>query len=226
MILDQVEILSRLILAILLGGLVGWERESHSRPAGFRTNVLVCLGSALIMIVSIKFYTLFQASRTNDPGRIAAQVVSGIGFLGAGTIIREGFSVKGLTTAAGLWAVAGVGLAVGAGFYFSSISATVLIIITLTILSIIERNIVQNGGEEALRIKAYDQPGQIGKIGSALGDYDVQIIDVSIDHIDNEPNIYINLRVRLPADFEYSQVISHLTQTDGVIQVELKDNSS
>lgn len=225
MILNYVDILSRLVLAVLLGGMVGWERESNSRPAGFRTNILVCLGSALIMIVSLKFYGLFEAARSNDPGRIAAQVVSGIGFLGAGTIIREGFAVKGLTTAAGLWAIAGVGLAVGAGFYFSAISATVLIIMTLTILSFIEKKITQGSREKNLRIKAYDQPGEIGKIGSVLGDHNVHILDLSIDHIRNEPNIYINLRVRLPGDFDANQVIPHLTQTTGVIQVELKNDS-
>jgi putative Mg2+ transporter-C (MgtC) family protein len=178
------------------------------------------------MIVSIKIYSLFQASRAVDPSRIAAQVVSGIGFLGAGTIIREGFSVKGLTTAASLWAVAGVGLAVGAGFYFSSISGTVLIFLTLTILNTIEHNIAIKAGSRSLRIKVFDQPGEVGRIGSVLGDYDVHIIDLSIDHIHNEPNIYINLQVRVPGDLDQNQVIQHLAQTTGVIQVEWKETGS
>ncbi|SJZ65101.1 MgtC/SapB family protein [Selenihalanaerobacter shriftii] len=225
-ILSQTEIFLRLLLATLLGGLVGWERESNSRPAGFRTNILVCIGSALIMIVSIKLYVLFQASRAADPSRIAAQVVSGIGFLGAGTIIREGFSVKGLTTAASLWAVAGVGLAVGAGFYFSSISGTVLIILTLSILNTVEHSIAQKSGLKNLRIKVFDQPGEVGKLGSVLGDYNIHIIDVSIDHIRNEPNIYVNLQARVPSDVNQNQVIQHLAQTSGVIQVEWKDSGS
>lgn len=225
-ILSQTEIFLRLLLATLLGGLVGWEREVNSRPAGFRTNILVCIGSALIMLVSIKIYDLFKAARVVDPGRIAAQVVSGIGFLGAGTIIREGFSVKGLTTAASLWAIAGVGLAIGAGFYFSAITGTILIILTLSILNTIEHNIASQSGLKNLRIKVFDQPGEVGKIGSVLGDYDVHIVDVSIDHIRNEPNIYVNLRVRVPTDFNQNQVIQHLAQTTGVIQVEWKENGS
>ncbi|KXS40867.1 MULTISPECIES: MgtC/SapB family protein [unclassified Candidatus Frackibacter] len=216
----------RLLLATLLGGLIGWERESNSRPAGFRTNILVCVGAALIMVVSIGLYHLFQSSRAADPSRIAAQVVSGIGFLGAGTIIREGFSVKGLTTAASLWAVAGVGLAVGAGFYFSAISGTVLIFLTLSILNTIEHNIAQKSGLRNLRVKVFDQPGEVGKIGSVLGDYNVHIVDVSIDHIRNEPNIYVNLQVRVPDDLNQNQVIQHLAQTTGVIQVEWKEGGS
>lgn len=225
-IISEVEIFLRLLLATLLGGLVGWEREVNSRPAGFRTNILVCIGSALIMVVSIKLHVLFAASRAVDAARIAAQVVSGIGFLGAGTIIREGFSVKGLTTAASLWAVAGVGLAVGAGFYFSSITGTILIILTLSILNTIEHNIASKSGLKSLRVKVFDQPGEVGKIGSVLGNYDVHIVDVSIDHIRNEPNIYVNLKVRVPSDLNENQVIQHLAQTTGVIQVEWNETGS
>ena len=99
----------RLFAAILFGGLIGLERESHKRPAGFRTHILVCVGSALIMIISQYAFLEFSGKLGYDPGRIAAQVISGIGFLGAGTILREGSSVKGLTTAASLWVVARCG---------------------------------------------------------------------------------------------------------------------
>ncbi|NLN06375.1 MAG: MgtC/SapB family protein, partial [Firmicutes bacterium] len=103
------ELILRLFVSVLLGGLVGLERERHNRPAGLRTHILVCLGSALIMIVSFAgFSGTFGFS--GDPARIAAQVVSGIGFLGAGTILRQGGFVRGLTTAASLWVVAAVGL--------------------------------------------------------------------------------------------------------------------
>ncbi|MGM0470686.1 MAG: MgtC/SapB family protein [Bacillota bacterium] len=213
-----------MILATLLGGLVGWERENHSRPAGFRTNILVCLGSALIMIVSIELYNFFQASRVNDPGRIAAQVVSGIGFLGAGTIIREGFTVKGLTTAAGLWAIAGVGLAAGAGFYFSSISATVLIILTLTTLNSIEQSVNQSGDIKNLKIRAADRPGELGRICSILGDYDIHIFDISIDHILSEEDIYINLHIRISSKVNFDQLLEELTEMHGINQVEVQKN--
>src|SRR5437867_3983926 len=104
------DMLLRLLLAMLMGGLVGMEREQRDRPAGLRTHLIVCAGSALITLVSSRF-----GGDRFDPGRIAAQIVSGIGFLGAGTIFRSGSVVRGLTTAAGLWVVAGIGMAIAAG---------------------------------------------------------------------------------------------------------------
>src|SRR5512137_519372 len=118
--------LAKLLLAALLGGVIGLEREIHGRPAGFRTHLLVSLGSCLYVITSIHFYTLFGNFSGNlpvgvDPGRVAAQVVTGIGFLGAGAIIREKYSVRGLTTAACLWIAAAIGVACGVGLFGISI---------------------------------------------------------------------------------------------------------
>ena len=134
------EFILRLVLAAILGGLVGYERESHSKEAGFRTHILVALGSALIMMVSQ--YGFFEVIQTNikvDPSRIAAQVVSGIGFLGAGVIFKENGSIKGLSTAAGLWCVAALGLSIGSGLYTLAILATILILIVFEILSRISK---------------------------------------------------------------------------------------
>ena len=119
-------------MACVLGGIVGYERERNDSKAGFRTHTLVCLGSALIMIISIYgFEGLDVVSVNKDPARLAAQVVSGIGFLGAGTILRDRTSIKGLTTAASLWVVAAIGLAVGAGYYVSALFVTLLVFIVL-----------------------------------------------------------------------------------------------
>jgi putative Mg2+ transporter-C (MgtC) family protein len=130
------ESLIRLGLAAALGGLIGLEREASGKPAGFRTNLLICLGAALVTDLSIDIardVTLPGGFRS-DPGRLAAQIVSGIGFLGAGTIIQARGSVLGLTTAATLWVVAAIGMAVGAGAYVQAVVGTVLVILALTFL--------------------------------------------------------------------------------------------
>jgi putative Mg2+ transporter-C (MgtC) family protein len=124
-------VLLRLAMAMALGGLIGLERETEGKPAGLRTHALVCLGSALFMLISVKSPEFFPGAQTVDPGRIAAGVVTGIGFLGAGTIIRAGGDVKGLTTAASIWAVAAIGLAVGVGYYITAAAATVLALAVL-----------------------------------------------------------------------------------------------
>lgn len=134
------ESLLKLGLAVLLSGFIGFEREHSHRPAGFRTHILVAVGSALIMMSAVFAAKEFDMARI-DITRMSASVVSGIGFLGAGTILREGFTVKGLTTAASLWAVSCVGTAVGIGFYEGAIVATVVIYITLNSL----KKIIVNG---------------------------------------------------------------------------------
>ena len=134
--MTDIDIAIRLAVALGLGGLVGLEREVHGSDAGLRTHILVSLGSALMMIVSILMSQAFPGS---DPARISAQVVSGIGFLGAGSILRSTGSVRGLTTAASIWAIAGIGLAIGAGFYSSGLIASVLILVTLWLLRAVEK---------------------------------------------------------------------------------------
>jgi putative Mg2+ transporter-C (MgtC) family protein len=132
------DLLGRLALAVLLGGIVGVERELSGKPAGLRTNILICLGSALLMDLSITIGVV-DGERVGDPARIAAQVVSGIGFLGAGTIMQARGEVVGLTTAATIWVVAAIGLAVGAGHRAEAIAAALLVTLVLTALSWLER---------------------------------------------------------------------------------------
>lgn len=146
--MSNYQILIRLLLATILGGIIGFERESRGRAAGFRTHILVCIGSALIMMTSMYIFEIYKGVASIDPGRIAAQVVTGIGFLGAGTILQSGATVRGLTTAASLWAVAGIGLAIGCGFYFASFTTTVLVFITLVIFSKMETALTLKGPKE------------------------------------------------------------------------------
>ena len=139
------EISLRLFAALLVGGLIGLERSFHGRPAGFRTHALVCLSTSLLMLVTVYetrwFPGLAQGRISLDPTRIAQGIMTGIGFLGAGTIMREGLSVRGLTTAASLWITAAIGILVGIGFFFPAVLATVLTLGTLSLFRWIEARI-------------------------------------------------------------------------------------
>ena len=123
---DELDLVLRLVIAAIMGGLIGYERQRAEKPAGFRTHLLVCVGSALFTIVSLHGFGMLS-----DPSRVAAGVVVGIGFLGAGTILRGGKGIIGLTTAATIWAVAAIGLAVGSGLYLPAIATAVIILIAL-----------------------------------------------------------------------------------------------
>ena len=130
----------RLMVSAFLGGMVGLERELHGKDAGFRTYALVSLGSALMMIVSVQVYEIYRGTANVDPSRIAAQVVSGIGFLGAGAIMRfPQQGIKGLTTAAGIWAVSGIGLACGLGLYYPAALTTLFTLVILIVFSQVDR---------------------------------------------------------------------------------------
>lgn len=147
MISDR-EVILRLFLAALMSGLVGLEREVHGRAAGLRTHILVSVGSALMVLTGIHLFAMYHGVANIDPGRMAAQVVSGIGFLGAGTIIQIRESVRGLTTAACLWTAAGIGLAVGSGFYVGAFWTTLIVLVVLYLLSRIERHFVGSKRKE------------------------------------------------------------------------------
>jgi putative Mg2+ transporter-C (MgtC) family protein len=133
----RVDLLVKLSLAVVLGGIIGFEREIAGKPAGLRTNILICIGAALLMDVSIRV-GLVDGHRVGDPGRIAAQIVSGVGFLGAGTIMQSQGMVTGLTSAATIWVVAAIGMTVGGGFYIEGIGAGLLVTFVLAGLGGIE----------------------------------------------------------------------------------------
>ena len=133
----------RMLIATGLGAIIGLEREFNGKEAGFKTYTLVCLGSALMMLISTEIHELYKNTANVDPSRIAAQVVTGIGFLGAGAIIRsQQGGIRGLTTAAGIWAMCGVGLACGLGLFKPAVFATLLVLIVFVIFSRVQRNII------------------------------------------------------------------------------------
>ena len=154
--LTENAIIARLVLSVVFGGLIGFEREMYRRTAGLRTNILVCMGSCLIMILSLHIFEMYKNTANVDPSRIAAGVITGIGFLGAGANMRERNKevIRGLTTAACLWVVAGIGMAVGCGFYSAAMVTTVLTLIVLFFLRYFEtlvfpkENCKTGGGDE------------------------------------------------------------------------------
>lgn len=183
--MDLSTVALRLGLALLLGGAIGVEREIRNQPAGFRTHAILSVGSSLIMIVSVLGAWKYGLKSTApaDPMRIAAQIVSGIGFLGAGAIMRIGASVKGLTTAASLWATAGIGMACGGGFYKEAVMATVLILASLFLLGKLEKAVLFTKPKRALFIEAMDKPALMGHVEEVLDSlgYNMDFVEIERD---------------------------------------------
>lgn len=191
-------LIGRLVLAGILGGIIGYEREHVNRPAGFRTHTLVCIGSALVMITSEFIFRRYAGQTNIDPARLGAQVISGIGFLGAGTIIREGFNVKGLTTAASLWAVSCVGIASGIGFYSGAVAATILIFITLIVLKRLEGHLARKNRLKTIYVKSNNLPDQIGVISKIFYKYDIRIRNIEFMNEDGDNKLFVKFLVRMP----------------------------
>ncbi|GAQ25236.1 MgtC/SapB family protein [Tepidanaerobacter syntrophicus] len=218
MLLSNAELTIRLVLSLVLGGIIGLERETTNKPAGFRTHILVCMGSAVIMLTSIFIFSQFQGKTNVDPTRIPAQVVSGIGFLGAGTIIREGASVKGLTTAASLWAVSAIGLAIGAGFYYGATLATFMMLLTLMTFNKLDQLILKKRFLQMLFVVIDDSPGQLGKIGSCLGEMNISIRNIKMESLD-ENRLMITLMIPKINRLEFEEIKQKLQEIGGVYEV-------
>lgn len=208
----------RLVLAAILGGLIGLERESLNKAAGFRTHTLVCLGSCLIMITSFEMSSKYGPGA--DPARLAAQVVSGIGFLGAGTILHSGFGIRGLTTAASLWVVAAIGLAIGAGRYVTAIVTTVIVFVVLVYFGGLEEYIkVKQKKLKKVEVIISDRPGQLGKVSSALGELEIHIRKVEMSDSSDNTRIKVGIICNIPYNINAAQVKERLERIEGVFEV-------
>jgi len=146
--MTDISIIVRILVAAILGAAVGLEREVHGRAAGLRTHILVCVGSALFMVTSILMSSYHGPMGQVDPSRIAAGVVTGIGFLGAGAIIRSGSGIRGLTTAASIWVIAAIGIAAGAGMYVAAIVTTAVVVVVLFLSRIEEKMELKSGRKQ------------------------------------------------------------------------------
>jgi len=214
-----VEPLIRLSLAALLGGLVGLEREIRGRQAGFRTNLLVSLGCSLIMIVSISFSK--QAwphpagySITVDPARIAYGVMAGIGFLGAGVIVKHEGGIHGLTTAAGLWCVAAIGLACGMGLYLIALSAAVLVLAALWILNYVEK-FLPKVRYRVVTVRRPWHPEVVHETVRMVEDKGLKVNDASFERLGDLSNVSIRLRIAFSSPQQYFALEKELDRWPG-----------
>jgi putative Mg2+ transporter-C (MgtC) family protein len=190
----------RLVLAALAGGLVGLEREVRGRQAGFRTNLLVCLGSALVMIVSIEFSHVDWGSHPGfnvniDPARIAYGVMTGVGFLGAGTILQHKGEVRGLTTAAAMWCVAAIGLAVGFGMYVMAAFATFLVVMALWFLDYFE-NFLPKARYRTIVVRTQYRPSSTSEIVTKFKRPGLDIVDVTLER-DEQDLTHANIQIHM-----------------------------
>lgn len=227
-VIDHSIILVRLLLAVLLGGLIGFEREHHNHPAGFRTHILVCLGSSMIMMLSIYGFAEFvgEPNVRIDPARLATAVITGIGFLGAGTILFTGKAITGLTTAASLWVVAAIGLAIGAGFYFAAISATCLVVINLWVFNKVERRFLRSKKVRKLTIQAEASENLLGSVTERLLNKEIATQKMTLHQkpmSHGEPNcLEVQLYIVVPRAMEPSEMVSEMRQIGGVFAVSIE----
>ena len=217
---NLVSIVLRLVLAALFGGIIGFERESSKHPAGLRTHMLICIGSALVMLTGQ--YVFKSVAPAVDPTRMGAQVISGIGFLGVGTIIIVGRQhVRGLTTAAGLWASACMGLAIGIGFYSGAIIGGVLILVIVTFLQRFDGYISKHSKAMDIYIEVDNSTriSELQEFFSACGAH-IQNIDMSRDHPVSAAAVGLTLYLRFSERMEHLKIVTELMKLEWVCFVQ------
>lgn len=219
--INVISITFRIFLAMMIGGILGFEREIKNRPAGFRTYMLVCIGSAMVMITNQYIYETFDSVKV-DPARLGAQVVSGIGFLGAGTIIvTKRNQIKGLTTAAGLWAAACLGLAIGIGFYSGAIIGGCGIMTAMILLHKVDQKIRTEGK----LINIYVEFSNITRISSFMNflqENNLEVHDLQINkgQIPGNESIALVLTLKSKIKIHHASIIQLLSQAEGIQYIE------
>lgn len=206
-------------LALLCGGVIGIERGRKKRPAGFRTYMLVCLGATLVMMTNDYICQMYGSG---DVARMGAQVVNGIGFLGAGTIITTGHNkVKGLTTAAGLWASACIGLAIGSGYYEGAIIGTLMIVVIMVVLHSFDRRMLASTRVVMLYAEV-QQMDVIRRLNAFMKEKQVIVDEMETEKTDSSENIKLAvvITLRLPVKMSHLELIEQISALEGVIYVE------
>jgi putative Mg2+ transporter-C (MgtC) family protein len=221
--------LGKLLLAALLGGLIGFERESSGQAAGFRTNLTVAVGSCLIMLLSLHMEELFRQLNANsvvrlDPGRIASYAIAGMGFLGAGAIIKGKGSVRGLTTAAGLWVVTGIGLSIGAGYIVPTLFTTVIILIALYWVDPVRR-LTSRRMFSILTITLKDSEEALNQIKKIFSDYPAFTIRyTNFNHKMSSRTVTYRMRLVSKEEKDRAQVVKRLSEMEGVEEIKWEES--
>lgn len=211
----------RLLISFILGAVIGVERQMRRREAGMRTFTLICLGSTAAMLVSIWIPQIYPNFLNGDPGRIAAQVLSGIGFLGAGAIIQSHGSVHGLTTAACIWVVAVIGLSVGAGMYWPAVFVTLLTLFVLISLEYLEKRIYISGVNKILIIKCSVSNPDLKAFRKLLEQEGVFIVSISLESLFDVNQAVITYKVNVKSISSYAVLFEKIKEMDYVTQIRL-----
>ena len=202
--IDTWDVILRLFLSFAAGLIIGIERGRHKQVLSLRPHILIAVGSTLVMLISIYMPQIFGADKNYDPGRIAAQVVSGIGFLGAGAIIRMGVNVKGLTTATTIWVASAIGLAIGAGFYLAALVAVVIILLVLIFIDYLEKNVFRESLYKVLSVKYTGIGDRKEDVITVLKKHQIRILTINIekDYEKKISKIRYQIHIAMHADTE------------------------
>lgn len=199
--MDILDIFFRIGASVIIGAVVGLQREYNNNPAGFRTHMLVAIGAAIAMITNEFLLQQFGATSNMDVARMGSYVISGIGFLGAGSIIKDKIGVRGLTTAAGLWVTACLGITAGAGFYLVALIGTVFVFIIITVMKMLEKKLFR--AKREIKVSVRNKPDQLPDIIKALAGIGASVEDVKVIKVNDEysdTTVKVSLGSRDPAD--------------------------
>ncbi len=217
--------IARIILALLAGGLIGLEREMRRQTAGLRTHILICLGSTVLTLLSVWMGQHYGAqNRGTDTTRIAAGIVSGIGFLGAGAIIKIGNNMKGLTTAASIWGVSAIGMGIAGGMWLPSLAALAFMLITLILLEPVERRFFPAERIKVLQLDYDTSTADRGKLNAALGAFGVTLISLDASQVLAKKETRIRALVRVPVDIDVESFFRALKETGKVEKIKMEEN--
>ncbi len=212
------EIFLRLAAALVAGGIIGYERERDSQPAGLRTHMILALGAALVMILSVNIGIKFGS----DPARLAAQVISGIGFLGAGAILRFGFNVKGLTTASTLWTTAMVGMAIGYGYYLVSLFAVVITIIVLTLVERFEKKFVRVNVIRTVVVDVHEREGILREVRKTISKMADALLAFSVQKSVKNKHMRLEIVARFNRNEKLEDMLEVISSIEGVKGIKIE----